>query len=242
MKRLKMLLMVAVGVCALASVLAASAFASGPTLLFPSGGGPTVLLNIKYPNSVSTELQNELLTLKGTGLLLEITLLQTRTGVLGSYLTLFLGVEQTTGRKPKCNSVGDREGEVLLPKSPTILLVYDKLGTGTALGVGALFTVPEFEIECEALLTKISGTSLGLLNPINTAVRAESDEIKGSLTCSATVGTPAETQYWNTEGREGTAELIAKSGGKKARGCELIGTTPTSFVTLLPTKEIEIDG
>ncbi len=242
MKPLKTLLTALVAAYLLASILAATALASGPTLLFPSGGGPTVLLDIKYPNSVSTELQNELLTLRATGLLLEITLLQTRAGVSGIYLTLVLNLEQTTGRKPKCNSVGDRAGEILYPRSPTILLVYDKLGTGTALGVGVLFTIPEFEIECEALISKLSGSMLGLINPINTIVRAGSDEIKGSLTCSATVGTPSETQYWNSEGREGTAELIIKSGGKKARGCELIGTTATSFVTLLPNIEVEIDG
>ncbi len=165
MKPLKTLLTALIAALILASILAAPTLASGPTLLFPSGGGPTVLLNIRYPNSIPTEFQNALLSLKGEGLLLEITLLQTRTGVSGIYLTLFLRVGLTTGRKPACNSVGDRAGEILYPKSPTILLVYDKLGTGTALGVGTLFTIPEFELECEALLFKLLGSMIGLLTP-----------------------------------------------------------------------------
>ncbi len=242
MKPLKTLLTALAAALILASILAAPTLASGPTLLFPSGGGPTVLLNIRYPNSVHTEFQNSLLSIAGTGLLVEITLLQTRTGVSGIYLTLLLGFGLTTGRKGACNSVGDRVGEILYPKSPTILLVYDKLGTGTALGVGLLFTIPEFEIECEAALSKLSGSMLGLITPINTAIRAGSDTLEGSLRCSARFGIPAETQYWNTEGREGTAELITKANGKKEPGCGLVGATSTLVLTLLPTNEIELDG
>ncbi len=105
-----------------------------------------------------------------------------------------------------------------------------------------LFTVPEFELECEALLFKLSGSMLGLITPINTAIRAGSNTLEGSLRCSATFGRPAETQYWNAEGREGTAELKIKANGMKAAGCELIGASATLVVTLLPTVEVELDG
>ena len=88
-----------VGVIAVGCALAASAFASGPTLLFPAGNGPTVLLNSeKDPNRIQTEVQSTSSKLGGEGLLLEITLLQLTSpvpNVSGVYTALFLKFGET---------------------------------------------------------------------------------------------------------------------------------------------------
>ena len=243
MRLFKLLFVTVVGVAAVGCALAASAFASGPTLLFPAGNGPTVLLNSeKDPNKIHTNLEATSAKLEGEGLLVEITLLQLTSpvpNVSGIYTVLFLKVEETLSPFHECHSEGDSQGEVLVPQG-TILLVYDSL---SPLGVAGRLAVPEVKILCgTATKIKVRGSVLSLITPINTIVTAGSNTTQAALRCTSTVGIAEETRYWNQSGVEEHTALEANGGVSFEKACELIGTTSTSMFTLLPNKEIEIDG
>jgi hypothetical protein len=242
MTRAKVLLLalVAVGVAAFAVV--PSAFASGPTLLFSGGNGPTVLLKTKTDNpnnGIAGELQSELATIASSGLFFEITLLQTASGVEGIYLVLFLKSKITTGEKPECNTSKDAAGEILLPTN-TAKLVYDTLSP--ALGVAALLNVSKVEIECKALKLKVEGSVLSLIKPINTAIPANKEEIESFTACSAKFGIPSEKKYWNSAGTELEASLKVTVGGEKVEGCESTSQDTNKAVLLSSNKAIETMG
>jgi hypothetical protein len=246
MRLFKIMFGTVVGVIAVGCALAASASATGPTLLFPSGGGPTVLIESeKEPNTIKSSLQSTSSKLTGEGFLIEITLLQLTSpvpNVSGIYTVLFLKVEETVAPKEKCHSEGDSQGEVLVPQG-TILLVYDALGTGEALGVAGRLAVPEVKILCgTAFHIKVKGSVLSLLKPVNTIVKPGSSTTQSGTYCNSTVGEATETRYWNQSGVEEHTKLEANGGVSFEKACELIGTTSTSTISLIPNKEIEIDG
>ncbi len=243
MKRLKVMFLAFAAIGALASLAATSAFASGPTLLFTSGEpGPTVLINTQSDspnNGIFSELQSSAAKLKGSGLLQEITLLQTATGVSGTYLALFLKVENVSTSE-KCSTSGDATGEVLLP-SNKIELVYTS--TGATLEVGALLSVSEFTITCSGgVEVKPKGSVLSGISPFGSFVAKGSNTTQGSLRCTSTSGKPEKTSFTNSKGESGTANLKVKSGGLNETGCELITNSSTGTISLLPTKEVEIMG
>jgi hypothetical protein len=229
MKRFTLLLLGLVAVFALAGTAASSALASGPTLLFL--GSERTLLLVSLPldgsgtgkNTTPTELQSSLTDLVGKGDLLELTLLQTPEGVKGNYSVLFLEVEEVSGRT-KCNTKGDKIGEVLLPLNEAEL-VYWNTASGE-LQAGIIFQVKEFTIECNsgAATIKIKGSDLGSIAKADTGERTT---IFGGVRCSSTRGTPEKTKYTNFKGEAKEAELKVTTGGRTVSGCELIGNTST---------------
>jgi hypothetical protein len=240
---LKILFATVVSVVAVGCVLAVSAFASGPTLLFPSGGGPTVLIESeKEPNTIKSGFQSTSSKLEGEGFVIELTLLQLTSpvpNVSGIYTMLILKYKETVAPKAECHSEGDAQGEILVPQD-TVLLVYDSL---SPLGVAGRLAVPEVKILCgTATKIKVKGSVLSLISPINTIAKAGSTTTKSETHCTSTVGEAAETRYWNQSGVEEHTKLEADAGVSFEKVCLLIGTTSTSTISLSPNKEIEIDG
>jgi hypothetical protein len=225
MKRFKLLFIAVVGVFAIASIASSAALASGPTLLF-TGSERTILLTSRTAepsNTTKTELQSSVTNLKGEGVLLELTLLQTSAGLVGTYLALFLKIETSAGIK--CNTRGDREAEVLLPSNTAEGVYY----TTSPLKGGIVFNVREFEMECGGATFTIKGSMLGT---VETAA-GQVSEVKGGLYCSSTAGKPEKTEYTNPAGTRLNTKLEVTAARRTVEGCELIGTTNTfveSFV------------
>lgn len=215
-------------VLALGSVAVSSAFATSPTALVLAGEPLPVEVNsvTDNPNNkILTELQNAAGTLKGEGLLLEVTI----TGASsGTYKVLFLKV--TKGAE-SCSTPPDAAGEVLLPTN-TFTFVHDESSTT---GGGVLFNVSEFTVECGAAKIKIKGNVLGLVKPIG---GGEKTAFEGALHCSKTVvGEPAETKFWNAAGTEETPLLLANFGTGFKKACEEI--VPAT-IALTANKMIEL--
>jgi hypothetical protein len=243
MRRLKLLSFAVIVVAALASYMASAALATGPTVLFLSGEGVPVEFNSlpTEPNTILTELQSEVETLKGEGVLLKITYTNLASN-LGEYEVLFLKVKKGS---TNCNTEGDKTGEVLIPKNE-VHLVYDKLGTGTGLGVGLLFLVKKFSIICGSTTTHVEGSALSLVLGINAEQLVGTTTLLGGLHCKNTSGgTPEEATYWNNAGEEEKASLKAELGLGLESACELItlSTAPTTGeIQIDPSKMIEIMG
>jgi hypothetical protein len=228
MNRFKLLFAI-VAAFSLVGIATSSALASGPTLLF-LGSEKTILL-VSLPldgsgtgkNETPTELQSSVTNLKGKGVLLELTLLQTPTGITGNYSILMLDVETSAG--VTCNTKGDRAGELLWPLYP-VSLVYWNTASGE-LQAGILFNVetsPELLMECGAATIKVKGTMLGSIAKGDTGERTT---IFGGVRCSSTSGKPEKTAYTNSKGEAKIAALSVTTAGKTAEGCELIGSTAT---------------
>jgi len=244
MTRLKVLFGVLVAFCALAAVTAASASATvGPTLLIGTRGsenGTQILLNTGLV-TIPSELQSTAATITGRKLELEITLLENKLIIEGTYLAKFY---ETLKAGNSCSTAGAATGEIEVgahPRSETILVVYIE-DSPSSLMVGETFAVNSLTITCGSQTTTVNGNVLGTINPLNRAIRAGANEIKGALRCSATTGVPELTRYINQNGTGGTAELKVSSGGTNSRGCELIGSTATEVVKLLANKEVELMG
>jgi hypothetical protein len=210
-----------------------------PPALVIDKSAPTVLISSQSDNpnnKIKSELQSTAAKLNGEGFLTELSLL-TNAGkeISGIYTTLFLEVANGT---TKCDTSGDRTGEVLVPQGE-VSLVFDSL---TVLGVAGEFTVPEFKIECGTLKLKVKGSVLGLITPINREAGAGSNTLQGALRCTSTFGQAAETKYWTNTGLEDTAKLEVTAGAGFELACELIGTTSTSTFSLLPNRVVEFIG
>jgi hypothetical protein len=214
--------------------------AVAPTLLFLGSEGPTVLLNSKAKEAISSELQSSVAKITAKKLTVELTLLQGG-GSVGSYEAKFFEAEKAG---TKCETAGAAEaGEVEVGekgKSEPISLQYTKIGS--PLEAGEVFTVKSVKITCGAVKVTLNGTLLGSITPLNTEVAAGSNTVAAGLTCSATSGKPSKTSYINDKGEATKAALTAVSGGIEGEACELVGTAETSTIKLLPTKMIEIMG
>jgi hypothetical protein len=217
MKRLKLFSVAVAVVFALAGMATSSALASGPTLLFKSGEGPTILLRAENATR-ATELESEATTLKGEGFLVGLTLLQLPNGgdISGIYSALFTKVVQGT---QKCNTLADPEGEVLLQQN-TLLGVYWSTAAG-ALQAGIVFNVKEFTITCGEATIVVKGSVLG---SISTATKGFVEELKGGLHCgTAFKGQPEKAHYTNAKGEAGSTLLQATAAKKTSEACEQIG-------------------
>ena len=243
MRRLRMFILALVAMCALASVGAAAALASGPTLLFLGSEGPTVLLNNKPKEEVGSTLRSEVAEIAGKKLTFETTMLQEGSGTTGIYLAKFFEVKNASSGEG-CETAGAAEkGEVEVGpegKSDPVSLVYTSL---SPLTVGSVFTVTEFSVKCNngALTVKIKGSLLASITPINKDIEKGSNTFEGGLTCKAT-GLPSKTKYTNAKGEAKETSLTVTVAGKSASACQLIGTVETSTILLLPSKMVEIMG
>jgi hypothetical protein len=232
MKSFKVLCVAMIAVFAIAGLAAATASAaSGPTLLFLKTGEATILVTnqtLEPRNTVETKLGSAVITLTGRGDLLELTLLQTPSGVSGNYSVLFLEVEH---EGQKCNSEGDREGEVLLPLNHALGVYYST----SPLLAGILFEIAKFSFKCGTATVSTEGTVLGLLSTGASGTEiSEGTLFKGKVTCKE-AGVPTKTEY-TENGVVKTAELKVTAGGKTKPGCELIGGTEAYEETFLIEK------
>jgi len=102
--------------------------------------------------------------------------------------------------------------------------------------------VPSFKITCGTLKVTVAGSVLGSISPMNEQVAANSNTLKGGLTCKSTTGVPSKTKYTNNKGEAKETRLTATVAEKEANACELIGTSEAATFALLPNKMIEIVG
>jgi hypothetical protein len=213
-----------------------------PTLLFLGGEQPTVLVNNKAEEAVSSELQSSVAKITGRKLTLQETLLAEKGAVAGIYSAKFFETEHSGS---KCETTGAaKAGEIEVGekgKSEKIEVVYSKIGS--PLEVGEVFNIGRLEVTCGAVEITVSGSVLGSLAPLNKEVSSGSNELEGGLACGRTSGTPAKTKYVsNRKGEAAETKLTVSSGGVRAGGCELVGTSETATIKLLPNKMIELMG
>jgi hypothetical protein len=242
MSRLKMLFLSVCALVVVGAVVASSASAACtnpclPTwLLLP---GEQVFVDI---HSLSDNPNNGLLShlasasgtrLNGKGFSVLYSLTNLNDMSDSSYLVLFLEVTEPK-ENIKCNTSGDKTGEVLLP---TDLVLYVGLVGG---GVGALQLVPEFAIKCGTTLSiKVKGSALSPVTAgVAEEVEANSNIIKGLLHCkNEEKGEPELSKYLNEKAEETLIPtLLANAGAGFAKSCEEIPAT----VTLLPSEMVEL--
>lgn len=169
-----------------------------------------------------SELQSPAGVLKGEGLSVVLKLTSVSAGTYeASFTTVKKGEEA-------CNSSGDFFGLVLLAGSFT--LVHD---IAILLGIGILFNVSEFTIECGATKIKVKGKILGLLLPSGLE---QSGGFESTIHCSSVVGVPKETKYYDSGNTERTAQLLANFGTGFKESCEEI----TANLGLTASKMIEL--
>jgi len=183
----------AIGVALMAlfvlGIAATSAFATLPDVSIALGGAYPLHLNFADNGETATKLESTAgSTLTGKGFLL--LLLAKELSSLGTYNTLFLNVVMGT---KKCNTAGDKAGEVLLPENE-YHVVFPSL---SPLTLGIAFLVKETEITCETLKLKVKGCALANITDPKTATE-EATLATGELTGSK--GKNTLTEYDNAEG------------------------------------------
>jgi hypothetical protein len=125
----------------------------------------------------------------------------------------------------KCNTRGDREGEVLVPSNTFEGVYY----TTSPLRGGVVFNVNEFSVECGSATITIKGRKLAVLETES----GQGSETRGGIYCSSTSGKPEKTEYTNPRGEVENTKLEVTAAKRTGEGCELVGTTNTfveSFV------------
>jgi hypothetical protein len=239
MKRVKVMFMTVFAVSAFAAIMAGSASAQCakpclPTVLLVTGGTlPLTIESEQEANTIRSKLENGTdLSLNGDGLLLLLSFTNLKDMSDGTYLTLFLRVEESM---EVCHTEGDKTGEVLLPTNLFLLV-----GISQGQKVGVLFLVSEFVITCNTLKTHIKGSALASVTAgVGVKSAKGSNTTKGSLHCtSAENGTPELSKYFNESGTETLIPtLLSNIGTGFVKSCEEI--VPTS-IALLPSQEIEL--
>jgi hypothetical protein len=207
MKRFKLLGLALAAVCLLAAAFSASAFAGLPELLGQSAGATYSGKNTGTENPTLETVKKETITCTAAS----AEGIQ-ETDTLGTFHIHFTGCNSSGF---KCNTSGDEAGIIL--SLGTFHYVYDKLGTGSELGVAILFLPEEQVIKCTALVTlNVKGTILCLvLEPLTSAATHE-------FHCTQTGGKPSSTQWWNDEGVSQTAlALTSKNKGEFIESAEL---------------------
>ena len=208
----------------------APASAAEPAIQIPGGSFPVTLTGSEP--TAFTELQNAAGTLKGTGVSVRIEATAARSG---TYTATFKAVKKGA---ESCNSAGAGAGEVVIPATNTVKLVYDALGT--ELSAGLLFNLAELEVKCGTTKVFIRGTDLGAVGPINAT--AKTAGFMTTLKCShKSGGEPFDVDYWeNTETVFKVALLEANFGTGFKKACELIETFPSVFLELSASKSVTI--
>jgi hypothetical protein len=210
------------GTVVLLALCAASATATGPTILFLPG--ETVPVTISGSSATAKgELQSAAGSLKGEGYTGSGTL-ETVTGA-GHFSATLTHVKKGS---ELCETEGDAEGTVLFSEEEA-QAVYTSL---SPLTVGILALVKEITLNCGVIKIKKTGNILSSLGPIN----SETTSFSGGAECSATVGEPKLTKYWDSSGVERTALLLVNFGTGFKKACLTGSASATS------TKMLEIMG
>ncbi len=201
-------------ILAVCSVVASVAFATSPKANTLTGEGFPLALSGSSATDRS-ELQNAAGVLKGEGVTLsgELT-----SASAGTYSAVFTNVED---KGEKCNNTGTA-GEVRVPASGSepFTLVHDASATT---GVGALLEVAtELTVTCGATKVKVKGNVVANLSPEGGGEKTTG--FTGELHCSATVGEPARTKYWNAANEEKSPLLLANFGTGFKKACEEVVT------------------
>jgi hypothetical protein len=204
MKHLRVLSVTVFAVLIVGCSLAASAFAATEVVNLPGEANAT----IKGENlTATTELQNAAGSLKGTGVKFEANM----TGpAAGEYSSHFFKVKNNKGEE--CKTTGALAEEVVTPLN-TFKVVND---VSAGVGVAALLNV-KVPVICGTLTIKVETTNLVALL-LGGEVEKETG-FSAELRCSATVGEPKETKYWEA-GVEKVALLLANFGTGFKKACE----------------------
>jgi hypothetical protein len=176
-------------------------------------------------NSAGTELE-------GKGFLASESFTNLRDASDGTYLTLFLEITEPK-EASKCNTAGDRTGEVLLPTN--LFLLVGLVGGG----VGSLHLLSEFTIKCGILSIKVKGSVLSSVTAgVNEEAEANSNKIKSMLHCkSESTGEPELSKYLNEKAEETLIPtLLLNVGAGFLKSCLEIPRT----ITALPSEMTEL--
>ncbi len=202
MRRVQMLGLTMMTVFAFGVISVSTASAGLPTILPEKPTGTTGTST----TSTMSSLAGTKLTCVKSKVLFEFT----KEGKLGPFhIHLEECTTKVAGITVKCNSTGDEAGIVLALGE--FHLVYDKLGTGTALGVGILLLFEELKLECpKGGTTKIAvkGEELCLVTPV--AKPVTSTEFYTVVCKSNEKGDQIE-KYWNSAGTAEIAPLLLVS-------------------------------
>jgi hypothetical protein len=201
-KRLRLLSLTFMAVCAFGATAVASASAT-TILVLPES---TIKLNGTGGSGTLEKANGKIVECSGTAATSEIPAKK----LLGSFTTTFTGCRGLSGLVT-CTGLGLRSGEIVV--SGEFHLVYDKL---TTLGLGILFLVNEAHFACSIVLVHTKGQVLCLILQINTSTT------HNELHCEQSRGVPSELTYWNSEtGREttlSTTSLEASENGGRFEG------------------------
>jgi hypothetical protein len=206
----------------LLALSAASATATGPTILLLAGEAFPVTIT-SSSSTAKGELQTAAGALKGEGYTGSGTI-ETATGAGHASGTL---THIAKGAQP-CETEGDPEGTVLFPEEEA-QAVYTSL---SPLTVGILALVKEITVNCGVTKIKGMGSALSSVGPIN----SETTSFSAGAECSATVGEPKLTKYWDSSGVEHTALLSVNFGTGFKKACVTGSGSGTS------SKMLEIMG
>jgi hypothetical protein len=190
MQRLKILVLAAMAVFALAAIASATASAALP--LFLTGAGTQPLLLISGLSIITSVLQRlgETKNIKCPEV--HYTFHQNANEDLGTFHFDFLGCNVTEPVPAKCTGLGEATaGEILV--LGTYHSVFDSL---SPLGAALLMLVNEVHFACSIVLVKVKGELVCLVSVPGTK------GTKVKLDCEKTLGDPKEFTYWNNAGTE----------------------------------------
>jgi hypothetical protein len=206
MNKVKQLGLLVLAVCALGAVMASSAFAALPTILPGTGltisgsGGEGTLRTLAGTEVVCTGNTAEVKFAANTNLApVHISFTACKSPTLGG---------------AKCTGLTDTASSGTILALGEIHLVFDKLGSGTSLGVAGLFLIEELGFECGALATvKVKGSVLCLISPINVKVKTTETATLKCEELPPKTGDPKETEYWNAAGEKQAPLLLTSING-----------------------------
>jgi hypothetical protein len=122
-----------------------------------------------------------------------------------------IGFSGCTSKKPvnglKCTGTGDSAGSILALGSWN--LVFDKNPGTTILVTAMLFLLTPLKFVCGAEIVTVEVKGSVLCLHLNPTVSTKTHEFH----CVQTKGSQEETRWWNTNGTEGTSQLLTAVNG-----------------------------
>jgi hypothetical protein len=186
-------------------------------VIVPGNGYPLHIEITLLTQATKLSAGSEKTTLKGVGLLLLYLISQLT--ALGTFEVLFLAVE--SAEKVKCNSAGDKSGEILT--SGTFHIVYTSLsGSANGLQLGVLFLPLPVSVTCGEEKIKIQGSALSSISGAGTE-GTELTNLAGSLTGNGK-GVPALKVFYNDAGEAKEAKLESNFGAGFVQTAEETGS------------------